>query len=117
MDILLALLIWLTIQFLVSKTVFSTPQLIECPSIYELMGSPDFNWQHIPLLEVWREKHDEDGNPRNVLESYPLKESVEILSESLSTNTVSSNCYIVMYITSLRLKSPLQSVLYFRVGC
>ncbi|XP_022994778.1 lecithin-cholesterol acyltransferase-like 4 [Cucurbita maxima] len=74
-------------NFFISK--WSMHQLlIECPSIYELMGSPDFDWQHIPLLEVWREKLDADGNAHKMLESYSLKGSVEILTESLSTNMI-----------------------------
>lgn len=62
--------------------------LIECPSIYELMACPDFQWQHMPLLEIWREKHDGNGNPNVILESYPPEKSVEIFEEALSSNTV-----------------------------
>jgi hypothetical protein len=63
-------------------------QLIECPSIYELMSS-NFHWQHIPLLEIWRKKLDKDGNSHIILESYPPAESIEIFKEALSANTVS----------------------------
>lgn len=63
-------------------------QLIECPSIYELMSSLNFQWEHIPLLEIWREKLN-DGNSGIILESYPPTESVEIFKEALSSNTVS----------------------------
>lgn len=64
-------------------------QLIECPSIYELMGCLDFHWQHIPALEIWREQQDSDGNSRLILESYSPEESIEIFKEALSSNTVS----------------------------
>ncbi|KAI4306379.1 hypothetical protein L6164_029661 [Bauhinia variegata] len=74
-------------NFFISK--WSMHQLlIECPSIYELMGHSDFNWQHIPLLELWREKHDSDGKSRMILESYPLEESTEIFKEALASNKV-----------------------------
>lgn len=74
-------------NFFISK--WSMHQLlIECPSIYELMACPDFDWQHIPLLEIWRERHDSDGNSRIILESYPPEESISIFKEALSRNTV-----------------------------
>ncbi|XP_019423651.1 PREDICTED: lecithin-cholesterol acyltransferase-like 4 [Lupinus angustifolius] len=74
-------------NFFISK--WSMHQLlIECPSLYELMGSPNFNWQHIPLLELWHEKHDSDGKSHIILESYPPGDSIEILKEALANNTV-----------------------------
>lgn len=63
-------------------------QLIECPSIYELMACPDFKWQHRPLLELWREKQGCDGNPGVILESYPPIESIKVFKEALLSNTV-----------------------------
>lgn len=73
-------------NFFISK--WSMHQLlIECPSIYELMACLDFDWEHIPLLELWREKLV-DGNSRTILETYPPLESVEIFKEALSSNTV-----------------------------
>lgn len=53
------------------------------------MACPDFQWEHNPLLEIWREKHDKDGNSNIVLESYSPEESVPIFKEALSSNTVS----------------------------
>lgn len=53
------------------------------------MGSPDFHWQNIPFLELWREQHDSDGKPHIILESYPPRDSIEILKESLANNEVS----------------------------
>ncbi|KAL5773430.1 hypothetical protein ACOSP7_013017 [Xanthoceras sorbifolium] len=74
-------------NFFISK--WSMHQLlIECPSVYELMACRKFHWQHIPLLEIWREKQDNDGNSRIILESYPQEESREIIKEALSSNTV-----------------------------
>ncbi|KAF2286832.1 hypothetical protein GH714_031300 [Hevea brasiliensis] len=63
-------------------------KLIECPSIYELMACPHFNWQHIPLLEIWREKKDIDDNPQLILESYPPEGSIKVFKDALSSNKV-----------------------------
>ncbi|OVA02163.1 Lecithin:cholesterol/phospholipid:diacylglycerol acyltransferase [Macleaya cordata] len=65
--------------------------LIECPSIYELMACPNFDWQSTPLLEIWREKHDSNGNSGVMLESYEPAEAISILKEALSSNTVNYN--------------------------
>ncbi|CAI9773336.1 unnamed protein product [Fraxinus pennsylvanica] len=62
--------------------------LIECPSIYELMACLDFRWEHIPLLEIWREMSDSDGNSTIMLESYPPIQAVSIFMEALSSNKV-----------------------------
>ncbi|CAO2822635.1 unnamed protein product [Amaranthus hypochondriacus] len=77
-------------NFFISK--WSMHQLlIECPSIYELMACPNFQWKNPPRLEIWREKHDVDGNSFIMLEPYTPKESISIIEESLSSNTVSDN--------------------------
>ncbi|KDP36467.1 hypothetical protein JCGZ_08597 [Jatropha curcas] len=74
-------------NFFISK--WSMHQLlIECPSIYELMSCPHFNWQYIPLLEIWKEKQDNDGGSQMILESYSPEEIIEVFKEALSTNTV-----------------------------
>lgn len=53
------------------------------------MACLDFQWEHKPALEIWREKNDKDGNSDIVLESYSPEESVSIFKEALSSNTVS----------------------------
>ncbi|KAI3455830.1 hypothetical protein Pfo_012493 [Paulownia fortunei] len=74
-------------NFFISK--WSMHQLlIECPSIYELMACLDFKWEHIPLLEIWRQKCDSNGNSMVLLESYPPAEAVPIFMEALSVNKV-----------------------------
>ncbi|KAI3466926.1 hypothetical protein Pfo_023589 [Paulownia fortunei] len=76
-------------NFFISK--WSMQQLlIECPSIYELMACLDFKWEHIPLLEIWRQKCGSDGNSTIMLESYPPEEAIPIFMEALSVNKV---CY------------------------
>ncbi|KAM6551550.1 hypothetical protein CsatB_001358 [Cannabis sativa] len=80
-------------NFFISK--WSMHQLlIECPSVYELMACLDFDWEHIPLLEVWREKLV-DGNSHVVLESYSPIESVEIFEKALTSNTVNHEGEII----------------------
>ncbi|RDX64760.1 Lecithin-cholesterol acyltransferase-like 4 [Mucuna pruriens] len=74
------------VEFLLKLVPMS--QLIECPSIYELMGCPNFRWKHIPVLELWHERHDSDGNSHIVLESYPPRDNIEILKQALVNNTV-----------------------------
>ena len=64
-------------------------QLIECPSIYELMPCPDFHWENPPLLEVWREKTSVNGNSTVMLESFSPVEAVPIFTEALTCNMVS----------------------------
>ncbi|KAK5792379.1 lecithin-cholesterol acyltransferase-like 4 [Gossypium arboreum] len=74
-------------NFFISK--WSMHQLlIECPSIYELMACPYFHWQHMPLLEIWREKEGCNGIPQTILESYRPGESIDIFKESLSGNSI-----------------------------
>ncbi|GAB2234399.1 hypothetical protein Droror1_Dr00003651 [Drosera rotundifolia] len=62
--------------------------LIECPSIYELMASPDFPWKNSPLLKIWREKKEHEGETNILLESYSPEEILPIFKEALSNNTV-----------------------------
>lgn len=69
-------------------------QLVECPSIYELMASTDFKWEHVPCLEIWRQRCQSDGNSRVILKSYTSEEVVPILIEALSVNKV--NCVVTM---------------------
>ncbi|KAL0912290.1 hypothetical protein M5K25_018253 [Dendrobium thyrsiflorum] len=63
--------------------------VIECPSIYELMGSLSFSWEEIPLLQIWREKHDSSGQVHALLESYEADEVTAIMNEALLGNNVS----------------------------
>lgn len=75
--------------------------MIECPSVYELMACLDFDWERIPLLEVWREK-PADGNSHVILESYSPVESVDIFMDALSSNTVSYEL-LLHFISFLRI--------------
>ncbi|KAL6198619.1 hypothetical protein ACLB2K_028408 [Fragaria x ananassa] len=77
-------------NFFISKWSFHQ-LLIECPSVYELMACLDFQWEHKPLLEMWRERLHADGNSQIILESYPLAESVDIFKGALANNTFNYN--------------------------
>lgn len=63
--------------------------LIECPSIYELMGNLSFGWKDIPLLQIWRERHDSSDQVHALLESYEADEVTTIMNEALSGNNIS----------------------------
>lgn len=52
------------------------------------MGCPNFSWQHPSVLEIWREKQDNNGDSKIVLDSNPAMESIDIFKEALKDNTV-----------------------------
>lgn len=63
--------------------------MIECPSIYELMACLDHEWEHAPLLQIWKEIQDGNGNSAAMLETFTPIEAVSIFTQALSTNEVS----------------------------
>ncbi|KAL5731490.1 phospholipase A1 [Ranunculus cassubicifolius] len=74
-------------NFFISK--WSMQQLlIECPSIYELMGCPYYDWNVTPNLEVWRSKQNTNGNTTVMLEKYEPEETLSVMKEALSNNVV-----------------------------
>lgn len=64
--------------------------LVECPSIYEMLPNPNFQWKKKPEIHVWR-KTSQDGETLVELESYSLKESVTLFEEALKTNQLDYN--------------------------
>lgn len=62
--------------------------LIECPSVYELMANPNFDWPRVPLLNVWRQSVDEAGKTFVNLESYRPDDLLPVLTEALIDNTI-----------------------------
>lgn len=64
-------------------------QLIECPSIYELMACLDYEWEHDPLLQIWKKIQDDEGNSSAMLETFTPMEAVSIFTQALSNNEVS----------------------------
>ncbi|KAI3669055.1 hypothetical protein L6452_40276 [Arctium lappa] len=63
--------------------------LIECPSIYELMACLDYEWEHDPLLQIWKEIQDGEGNSTAMLETFTPVEAVSIFTQALSNNELS----------------------------
>ncbi|KAI6684343.1 hypothetical protein NL676_030256 [Syzygium grande] len=59
--------------------------LIECPSIYEMMANPEFEWAKQPNIEVWQ-KHSIDGDVSVNLETYDPLESVPLFESALRNN-------------------------------
>ncbi|KAG6647503.1 hypothetical protein CIPAW_07G083300 [Carya illinoinensis] len=59
--------------------------LVECPSIYEMLANPEFNWKKQPEIQVWR-KHSTDEETSVDLESYGPIESITLFEEALRDN-------------------------------
>ncbi|KAL0298478.1 UNVERIFIED_CONTAM: Phospholipase A(1) LCAT3 [Sesamum radiatum] len=59
--------------------------LVECPSVYEMLPNPNFNWKKQPEIQVWR-KHSKEGETSVVLESYGRYECVTLFEEALKNN-------------------------------
>ena len=78
------------------KVVFLL-QLIECPSIYELLASSTFHWEHTPLLQIWREKLDDSGKKSALLESYEPDEAIKMIEKALSKHEVSLLHFTLQY--------------------
>ncbi|GLT60474.1 hypothetical protein SLA2020_332380 [Shorea laevis] len=64
--------------------------LVECPSIYEMLPNPVFNWKKQPLIEVWR-RQSEDGESSVELEKYDPIESINLFKEALKHNELNYN--------------------------
>lgn len=70
-------------------------QLVECPSVYELMADYEFPWEDRPELRVVRAREAEVGEDAGAVEgareeAFGDKNSVlSVMEKVLSTNTVS----------------------------
>ncbi|KAK7295216.1 hypothetical protein RJT34_18121 [Clitoria ternatea] len=64
--------------------------LVECPSIYEMLPNPNYEWKKPPKIQVWR-KHSKDGHENINLESYGPVESVSLFEEALRNNQLNYN--------------------------
>eukprot|EP00246_Nothoceros_aenigmaticus_P005573 TRINITY_DN1773_c0_g1_i3.p1 TRINITY_DN1773_c0_g1~~TRINITY_DN1773_c0_g1_i3.p1 ORF type:complete len:417 (-),score=86.08 TRINITY_DN1773_c0_g1_i3:74-1324(-) len=61
--------------------------LIECPSVYELMANPDFNWEEPPELRLWRKRVSEDETTVT-REVFGPNEYVTVMMGALKDNTL-----------------------------
>ncbi|KAL8544668.1 hypothetical protein ACS0TY_005051 [Phlomoides rotata] len=59
--------------------------LVECPSVYEMLPNPDFNWKKQPEITVWR-KHSNDGETSTELECYGHDGCILVFAEALKNN-------------------------------
>eukprot|EP00249_Psilotum_nudum_P021985 c28329_g1_i1 orf=446-2065(-) len=74
-------------KLFISKTTIRQ-LFVECPSMYELLSSPEFKWENTPHLQVWREKHTARGEVYSELESYSGDNCITIMEEALENNTI-----------------------------
>ncbi|GMH10352.1 hypothetical protein Nepgr_012193 [Nepenthes gracilis] len=65
--------------------------VIECPSIYELLPNPGFNWKIQPSIQVWRKQSIEGEAPSVKLETYGPLESFTVFEEALRHNELNYN--------------------------
>jgi hypothetical protein len=65
--------------------------LIECPSVYELMAWPHFNWSTPPELRLWRKQSEENGKENVLMEAYGPKNHIEIMLAALEENKLTYN--------------------------
>lgn len=63
-------------------------QLIECPSVYELMAHPHFDWSVPPELRLWRKEAKENGEEKVLLEAFGPKDNVGVMMAALEDNKV-----------------------------
>lgn len=58
--------------------------LVECPSLYEMLPNPEFNWKEHPLIQVWRK--DTMGDESVKSEVYKSTECIDLFKEVLRDN-------------------------------
>ncbi|RWW10922.1 hypothetical protein GW17_00025507 [Ensete ventricosum] len=61
-------------------------QLIECPSVYEMLPNSGFEWKKKPLVQVWRKLSEEKENVK--LEEYDPATCISFFEEALKNNEV-----------------------------
>ncbi|GKB82291.1 phospholipase A(1) LCAT3-like protein [Tanacetum coccineum] len=64
--------------------------LVECPSIYEMLPNPEFNWKKQPEIMVWRNR-SENGQDTVKMERYGTSGCVGLFVEALKDNEIEYN--------------------------
>jgi len=64
-------------------------QLVECPSIYEMLPNPEFKWREKPIIQVWRKDPEKDGIVELV--QYEATDCVSLFEEALRNNELTYN--------------------------
>lgn len=59
------------------------------------MACLDFEWEHEPLLQIWKEVQDGNGDSTAMLETFTPVEAVSIFTQALSNNEA---CFICIYL-------------------
>lgn len=62
-------------------------QLVECPSIYEMLANLGFKWHAQPQIQVWK-KSSVNGKTSVDLKSYDPIDSIALFEEALRNNEV-----------------------------
>uniref|UniRef100_A0A803KMM5 Uncharacterized protein n=1 Tax=Chenopodium quinoa TaxID=63459 RepID=A0A803KMM5_CHEQI len=66
--------------------------VVECPSVYEMLPNPIFNWKEVPKICVWRKvSSDKDDSSTAKLISYDPLESINLFEEALRDNELNYN--------------------------
>jgi hypothetical protein len=63
-------------------------QLIECPSVYELIASQHFDWSEPPELRLWRKQAEENGEAKVKLQAFGPRENLDVMMAALEENKV-----------------------------
>nr|GEW55162.1 phospholipase A(1) LCAT3-like [Tanacetum cinerariifolium] len=64
--------------------------LVECPSIYEMLPNPEYNWKKQPEIMVWRNR-SENGQDTVKMERYGTSGCVGLFVEALKDNEIEYN--------------------------
>ncbi|KAI3517859.1 hypothetical protein L1887_17080 [Cichorium endivia] len=64
--------------------------LVECPSIYEMLPNPEFQWKKQPEIFVWK-KRSENGQDSAKQETYGPSGCVGLFEEALKDNEIEYN--------------------------
>lgn len=78
----------LVLWYMIFLNLNPCTQLIECPSIYEMLPNPGFKWNEQPLIQVWRKQPEKEEDSQVELESYGPIECPRLFEEALKDNEV-----------------------------
>lgn len=59
-------------------------QLVECPSIYEMLPNPSFKWKQDPVVQVWRKQSGDEEAVK--LDVYDTTHCIALFEEALRNN-------------------------------
>ncbi|KAL2609370.1 hypothetical protein R1flu_027943 [Riccia fluitans] len=65
--------------------------LIECPSVYELMANPLFEWNDVPELRLWHQRIGSNGESECEMERFGPKDCIGVMMAALKDNMLEYN--------------------------